>query len=106
MQCVIRYDVEAKRSEEHRTWLLDNEKSISESDRPGWEYLGTWFTVQGFGSYQAEVRWEIDDYAALGAEMTEQGLELFKKWIGFVDQGRPTENTLMKSASDVIVVAE
>jgi hypothetical protein len=53
----------------------------------------------------AEARWEIDADAALGAEMTERGLELFNEWIGFIDQCRPTENTLMKSATDVIMMA-
>jgi hypothetical protein len=106
MQYVMRYDVEVKRSEEYRTWLLEKEQSFKESDRPGWEYLGTWFTVMGFGAYQAETRWEVDDYAALGAAMTDQGLERFKEWIGFIDQGRPIETYLMKSATDVIILPE
>lgn len=103
MQYVMKFDVEPKRSEAFRTWLVDNEAAIT-SSREGWTYLGTWFTVQGFGSHQAEARWEIDDYAALGANWSDQGAQLVQAWMDFVDDRRPVEASLMKSATDVIIL--
>ena len=104
MQYIVRYDVEATRWEEFRPWLADNDDPIRQSQRPGWEYLGTWFTVQGFGTYGAETRWELDDYAALGAQGSAASDEITRKWFEFIDQGRPAEAYLMKSATDVIIL--
>ena len=104
MQYIIRYDVKPKASERYRTWLADKDDQLREHARPGWTYLGTWFTVQGFGSYGAETRWELDDYAALGAASDDIGTQLMLEWFDFIDDSRPAETYLMKSAEDVIIL--
>ena len=80
-----------------------------EADPPkapdGWTYLGTYFVVQGLGDYDAEVRWEMEDYAALGstggsAEFDESNQEFFAE---YYDDRFPMRTTLMKSADDVYV---
>lgn len=105
MQYVMRFDVEPNRAGEFRTWLVEHDDTIRSSSREGWTYLGTWFTVQGFGAYQAEVRFEIDDYAALGADSSEDNEKVLQQWMDFVDDRRPVDTSLMKSASDVIILA-
>lgn len=71
----------------------------------GWTYKTTQLVVQGFGDHDAEVRWEIDDYAALGssngsAEWDEANREFFSE---FLDERFRYSNTLSKSADDVHV---
>lgn len=104
MQYIIRYDIRSSESEAFRSWLIENDDAIRASARPGWTYLGTWFTVQGFGSYQNETRWEIGDYGDLGAAWSDEGARLTHRWMGFVDDGRPIETSLVKAASDVVIL--
>lgn len=72
---------------------------------PGWTYKSTYFVVQGFGEYDAESRWELDDYAALGstggsAEWDAANKEFFEE---YYDDRFPMATTLLKSAADVFV---
>ena len=104
MQYIIRYDVKPKASESFRSWLVERSDDFQNHARSGWTYLGTWFTVQGFGSYGTETRWEVEDYGALGAEHDATGVQLINEWMDFVDHGRPIETYLMKTAEDVIII--
>jgi len=76
MQYVVRYNLKTGKAAEYRQWLLDNADNFSRGDRQGWRYLDTHFTVMGFGDYDCETRWQVDDYAALGSPMTETGQDL------------------------------
>jgi hypothetical protein len=105
MQYIARYDIAQGRAEEYRDWLAANEDAMREHQPDGWSYLGTWFTVLGFGSYQAESRWEVDEYAALGSGFGNATLqELTRDSFQFFDFGRPGEVYLMKSATDVAIM--
>jgi len=105
MQYIVRYDVVPGKAEAYRDWLVENEDEMREHQPAGWTYLGTWFTVLGFGSYQAESRWEVDDYAGLGAGFGDERLqELTRDSFEFIDFGRPGETYLMKSATDVAIM--
>ncbi len=105
MQYVVRYDIVQGKAEQYRDWLLANEDAIRDHQPDGWSYLGTWFTVLGFGSYQAESRWEVDDYAGLGAGFGDDALqELTRESFRFFDFGRPGETYLMKDATDVAIM--
>ena len=71
----------------------------------GWAYLSTHVVVQGFGDFDAEVRWTVDDYAALGggagsAEFQEANAEFFGQ---FYDDRFPMRNALTKRADEVFV---
>jgi hypothetical protein len=103
VQYIFRYDVKQKRSEAFRAWLITNVDALQASAQEGWTYLGTWFTVHGFGSYQVETRWEVEDYSSLGGGFGEDETRLIVEWMEFVDDGRPTEAYLMKSAADVLI---
>jgi hypothetical protein len=105
MEYVLRYDIKPDRATEFRAWITDNTANLAAHAAEGWTYRGTYFTVRGFGDYSNETRWEIDDYAALGAGFGDQdSVRLTQEWMDFVDQTRPFQATLYKSASDVEIL--
>ena len=105
MEYVLRYDVKPERATEFRAWITENEGDLAAHAADGWTYRGTYFTVRGFGDYSNETRWQIDDYAALGAGFgDENNVRLTREWMDYVDQTRPFQATLYKSAGDVVIL--
>jgi hypothetical protein len=97
MQYVYRYNLKEDKSAEFRQWLLG--RAGREILTEGWSYLGTWFTVLGFGRWDCESRWEVDGYGSLGKQFINEDAEkVFAEWLDFIDGG---EAFLMKSAEDV-----
>ena len=102
MQYVTRYQVALDKATTYREWLVENDQAMRDHAPEGWEYLGTWFTVRGFGSYTAESRWELSDYDALGAGFGDEvSRRLIGEWFELIDADRGMEATLLKSASEV-----
>ena len=105
MEYVLRYDVKPDRAGEFRAWIVNNEDALQAHAAEGWTYRGTYFTVRGFGDFSNESRWDIADYAALGSGFgDEDGIRLTQEWMAFVDQTRPFQATLYKSAGDVDIL--
>jgi hypothetical protein len=104
MQYIQRYNLVPKKNGAFRDWLQNNSPAVSENAPEGWKYVGTWFTVRGFGKFDVETRWELADYAALGAGW---GNETFQKlsteWFEFIDTSIVGEVALMKSNTDILV---
>ena len=103
MEMVYRFRIKPGKAGAFVAW----DKAQREADTPtaeGWSYKGTWMVVQGLGDYDAESRFEVDDYAALGnqqpAEAMEANIEFFTE---YVDDRFPMRTTLMKSVDDVYV---
>ena len=102
MQQIYRYNLRPNKSEAYREWLKKNDKVFREHSPDGQTYLGTWFTVQGFGEYDVESRWELDDYAALGAGFGGDEFQaVMSEWNEYADDARPQQTVLMKSEDDV-----
>lgn len=105
MEYVLRYDVKPNQSTEFRRWLTDNAATLREHAADGWSYLGTWFTVRGFGEYSCETRWELSGYEALGSGFGDDvNVRLTQEWMGFVDQGRPWQASLYKGTEEVDIL--
>jgi hypothetical protein len=105
MQYVTRYHVRQDKAQGYRNWLLQNRETLEQQARDGWKYLGTWFTVQGFGTYAAETRWELTDYASLGSGFGDGAYrELLHEWFTYIDDSRDWYATLMKSTDDVDIL--
>ena len=66
LEYVFRFTIVHGRQNEFIEWLRANEDRLREHTRPGWTYVGTWFTVGGFGDYTGESRWTLESYASLG----------------------------------------
>ena len=61
--------------------------------------------MRGFGQYDCERRWELDDYAALGEGFgTETLQKLALEYVEFTDTSRGMEASSMKSAGDVQIM--
>ncbi len=101
MQYIVRYNLKDDQARSFRQWLLDNAARLAQPQRQGWRYLDTHFTVMGFGDYDCESRWEIDDYAALGSPLNDLGNAVLAEWLDFIDD---SEATLLKSAQEVQVL--
>lgn len=59
MQYVFRYNLKPAKISQYQHWLADHRDAGSQ--RGGWTYQGTWFDLMGFGLYDYESRWELDD---------------------------------------------
>jgi hypothetical protein len=105
MQYISRYQLKPLKGTEFQEWLLENESLIAENSPEGWSYLGTWFTVRGFGKFDCETRYEIDDYGALGAGFGNETYQrLMREWMEFADMTQTGETYLMKSIADVRIM--
>jgi hypothetical protein len=104
MQYINRFNLLPQKSEAFRDWLRENDKLLREGTPEGWQYLGTWFTVRNFGRYDCEMRYELDNYAALGADFGSDALQ--QAWREIFDSFAPNqgETYLMKSSEDVIIM--
>ncbi len=103
LQYVYRFSVLKGKSGSFIEWINENDQNFREHSAEGWHYLGTWFIVRGFGDYQAEMRWDLDDYAALGAgfgDAVNQRL-LNEFFTDFLDEGAPAQAYLLKGSTVV-----
>ena len=104
VQYIFRSQIKEDKSEEFRAWVLENHDLIAEHAPEGWTYLGTWFTVLRFGRYDAESRWELADYGALGAGFGDETMQrLLLGWWAFLDMN-VAEAYLMKNAREVDIL--
>jgi hypothetical protein len=104
MQYIVRYNLKPLKAEQYREWLKKNARVYKEGVPPGWKYLGTWFTVLGFGKYACEDRWEVKDYADLGSGFGSEELQkAFLESTEMIEQSTG-ETYLMKSAEEVIIM--
>lgn len=56
--------------------------------KAGWTYLGTWFDVMGFGQYDYESRWELNDHGSVNARpLTEETEQHLSDRLPFVEGG-------------------
>jgi hypothetical protein len=104
MQYIQRFNLKPRKSGEFRDWLKTNDQLLRNGQPEGWTYLGTWFTVRNFGHYDCEMRYELQEYAALGANFGSEALQ--KAFLDIMDwfAETPGETTLMKSAEEVIIM--
>jgi hypothetical protein len=104
MQYIQRFSLKPHKAGEFRDWLKKNDQTLREGQPKGWTYLGTWFTVLGFGHYDVEMRYELQDYAVMGTGFGSEALQ--KAFVEVMDMGsdEPMETYLMKSAEEVRIM--
>lgn len=101
MQVTYYFNIKEGKVSDFIEWVRDNEQAMTEHAPKGWSYAGTWFTVQGFGEYDVEQRWGIEDYGNLGDSFgNEEFQRLIVETVEYLEQ-HPSMTTLTKSASDV-----
>lgn len=104
MEINYRFRIKPGKINEYVAWVKKMETEQPEP-APGWSYKETYLVVQGFGDYDAEARWELDDYAALGAGQGSAQSEkaMMEFFTEFFDDRFPMQTTLMKTTNDVFV---
>lgn len=101
LEYVFRFTVDRGRVNEFIDWVRANEDDLREHNRPGWSYLGTWFTVGGFGDYTGESRWSLESYDALGEGFGDETAQrLLSEFLAITDHVH-REVTLLRAAGTV-----
>jgi hypothetical protein len=105
VQLVMRNNVKDDRISEFVDWVKANRAAMEEHAPEGWSYAGTFVTVYGMGTHEVEIRWELDDYAAMSpGGQSEEWDQLVKESAEFF-VGGVGQNSLMKSVDDVVIIA-
>ncbi|NNF69333.1 MAG: hypothetical protein HKN01_06145 [Acidimicrobiia bacterium] len=105
MQYITRYSLKDGVAVDFRDWVQKNGQELNEHAPEGWRYVGTFFTVMGFGKFEAETRWEVEDYSTFGGGFGDETFQrLFHEWNEFINPNLPGETYLMKSAGDVAIM--
>ncbi len=101
MEIIYHFNIKENRAGEYAEHIAKNEQTMREHSPDGWAYRGTFFTVQGLGKYDAQQRWEIEDYSKLGAGWghDETWDRILVESMGFLD-GNVRAN-VVKSADEV-----
>ena len=93
MEYIMRFSLKPNKAEEFRQWLLDNHDKFAAGFPEGWTYLGTYFTVLGFGDCDCESRWELTGVGALGNPFRDP---IHHGVYDFADSSRPITATLLE----------
>ncbi len=103
LEYVFRFSIPNGKQGEFIEWVNVNDEAFNEHNAEGWTYLGTWLTVVGLGESDAETRWTVDDYGALGNGFgDEEGQRQLAKFLGeYVDYSQPRHVSLMRSSKTV-----
>ncbi len=80
MQYVLRYRIASDKAGALREWLRENTADIEAHAPDGWHYAGSYFVVRGFGDYDCEMRYDLDDYAAMDSENPPRFNEIVREW--------------------------
>jgi len=104
MQYVLRFRIAPRRSADFRAWLQANADDLGRDAPEGWSFDGAYFVVRGFGDYDCEMRWYLENYAALDSANPPGFNERVKEWLEFVSDASPTQATLLKNADEVVII--
>ncbi len=107
LEYVYRFTLKSGKVGDFLEWLEENEGTFDEHGPAGWHYLGAWFVVRGFGGYDCEMRYQLDDYGALGSGFgDEENLRMLREFFSeYLDHNHRPEAVLLKTR-DVLAVAE
>lgn len=103
LEWTIRYNIKTGRVVEFRDWLSANDAGLREHVAPGWTYIGTLFSVRGFGDYDCETRYGVASYEALGSGFGgDEGQRLLRElYVEFIDWSTRPQVSLFRSAGEV-----
>lgn len=102
LEWTFRFNVKVGMVGKLRDWVNANEAGLREHTPPGWAYLGTWFSVRGFGDYDGELRYSVESYAALGAGLGDDEYQrLQREMFDFIDYSTRPHACLYRPASSI-----
>jgi hypothetical protein len=84
---VLRYNLRSGAAAEYAQWLAD--RANVRSQQAGWTYVGTFFDVMGFGRYDYETRWELNDHGSVSTRPLDADTERrIRDRLPFVEDGQ------------------
>jgi len=86
------------RSPEAKTLMADAEREI------GMKFMGTYWTVLGFGDFDCEDWWEVPNWAAIDAIRESKAVEklFMRTWeLDFVDASRSSRQRMLRTTEDI-----
>jgi hypothetical protein len=103
LEYVYRYNVKYEKAAAFRDWLVANDQALHDHQTPGWTYLGAWFSVRGFGQFQAESRFQLEGYEASGSGPGDDETQRYARELAetYIDWTTKPMAALYRTAHDV-----
>ena len=86
------------RSPEAKTLMADAERET------GMKFMGTYWTVLGFGDFDCEDWWEVPNWAAIDAIRESKAVEklFMRTWeLDFIDTSRSARQRMLRTTEDI-----
>jgi len=107
---VTSYYLKENKGIEHRKWVQSDEYKQMVADvekETGMRFVGTYWTVTGFGEFDCEDWWEVPSWAALDVQReSKASQEFWRRWLELdcIDMSRPTPTRVVRTTEDIMVM--
>ena len=107
MYWVSSYYLKPDKASAYQQWLTSPEAKslIADAEREsGMKYLGTYWTVMGFGDFDCEDWWELPNWAAIDTIRESKANEklAMRTWeLDFMDFSRPSRQRILRTTGDI-----
>ena len=103
---VTSYYLKENKGPEHRKWLQSDEyrQLVADAEKEtGMRYVGTYWTVTGFGEFDCEDWWEVPSWSALDKQRESKACQEYWKRgleLDCIDMSRPTPTRVVRTTED------
>ena len=107
MLSIYSYYLKSGKESAYQQWLLSPEAKLLTADveqELGMKYMGTHWTVLGFGDFDCEDWWEFPNWAAVDTVRESKANEKRNMRIweqGFIDETRAGSRRILKTTEDI-----
>jgi hypothetical protein len=104
---VTSYYLKVEKTSAYQQWLLSPEAQTLMADverETGMKYVGTYWTVLGFGEFDCEDWWETPNWAAIDTlrESAAIGRLFERTWeLDFADNSRNAQQRMLRTTADI-----
>jgi hypothetical protein len=104
---VSSYYLKPEKTSAYQQWLLSPEAKTLTADaerETGMKYVGTYWTVLGFGDFDCEDWWEVPSWAAFDALRDSQATEklFMRTWeLDFTYNSRSAQQRMLRTTEDI-----
>jgi hypothetical protein len=104
---VTSYYLKVEKTSAYQQWLLSPEAKTLMADaerETGMKYVGTYWTVLGFGEFDCEDWWETPNWAAIDTLRESAAMEklFLRTWeLDFTDNSRSAQQRMLRTTEDI-----